>query len=248
MLGIDGGHPLCLCRTELEPKITMKLQKPILLFTAILAVLTAVPAHAKDIIQTITISVMALPQNSGTSTATTTNIPPAKASNHTTPEFLSRLAQDEFAEGFWASNSFPADARLAVVPSQGNNADFAVILGTNILVDVSDIISFESDNIEIVSGAQSLQTGLASPSTKKVHLGQFSFDDSSAGNPNGSWTFTLQGIFTETVVDTVPKNGVYTETRTAKMTSGTGDGTNPGGPFVCTGSISATGKAVLPAP
>jgi hypothetical protein len=231
-----------------EPKITMKLQKTILLFTAALSALTGVSAQAKDIVQTVTISLMTIPQNSGTSTATTTNIPPAKASVHSMPEFLSRLAQDEFAEGNWASNSFPAGAALAVVPSQGNNADFAVIRGTNILVDVSDIISFGSDNIEIVSGAQNLQTGLASPSTKKVHLGELSFDDSQAPNPNGSLTFTLQGIFTETTVDTAPKNGVYTETRTAKMTSGTGDGTSPSGPFVCTGTVSATGKAALSIP
>jgi hypothetical protein len=230
----------------LEPKITMKL-KAILLFTAALA-LTYAQAQARDIIQTITITVMAIPQNSGTSNGTTTNIPPSKASAHTTAEFLSRLAQDEFAELNWPSNSFPAGAQLAVVPGQSDNADFAVILGTNVLVDVSDIISFNSDNIEIVSGTQNLQTGLASPSTKRVHLGAITFDDSLAGNPNGSLTFTLQGIFTETTIDTVPKNGVYTETRTAKMTSGTGDGTSPGGPFVCTGTISATGKAVLSVP
>ncbi len=226
----------------------MKLQKAILLFTVALGALTGAQVQAKDIIQTITISVMAIPQSSGTSTATTTNIPAAKASAHSTPEFLARLAQDEFAEGNWASNSFPAAAQLAVVPSQGNNADFAVILGTNILVDVSDIISFDNGNVEIVSGAQNLQTGLASPTTKRLHLGQMTFDDSFAGNPNGSLTFRLQGLFTETVVDTVPKNGVYTETRTAKMTSGVGEGTSPGGPFICTGTISATGKAVLPAP
>jgi hypothetical protein len=230
----------------LEQKPTMKL-KAILLFTAALA-LTGAQAQARDIIQTITITVMAIPQNSGTSTATTTNIPPAKASSHTTAEFLARLAQDEFAEFNWPSNSFPAGAQLAVVPGQSDNANFAVILGTNVLVDVSDIISFNSGNVEIVSGSQNLQTGLASPMTKRLHLGQITFDDSLAGNPNGSLTFTLQGLFTETVVNTVPKNGLYTEIRTAKMTSGTGEGTSPSGPFVCTGTISATGKAVLSIP
>jgi hypothetical protein len=234
-------------RTRQNLKPYMKIQKLIAMLTA-LCVFTGVRAHAHDIVQTITISVMAIPQNSGTSTATTTNITPAKASAHTTAEFLSRLAQDEFAEGHWASNSFPAGAQLAVVPGQSDSANFAVILGTNILVDVSDIISFGGDDIEIVSGAQNLLTGLASPSTKRLHLGEISFDDSAAGNPNGSLKFSLRGIFTETTVDTVPKNGVYTETRSAKMTSGTGDGTSSGGPFVCTGTISATGKAVLSIP
>lgn len=223
----------------------MKITKPLVAFAALCAFI-GLQAKANDIIQTITLSVTATAQNNnGTSNGTTTNVPPPSISTHTTTEFLARLAQDESIEGHWSSNSFPAAAKLAVVPGSGG-ADFAVILGTNILVDVSDIISFDGGNNEIVSGAQNLQTGLASPMTKKVHLGKIMFDDSAVGNPNGSLTFFLQGVFTETTMDTAPTStGAYTETRTAKMTSGAGEGSKGGNPFICTGMVSATGKANL---
>ena len=226
----------------------MKIQKVIALSAALCA-LSILKASAADIIQTITITIKAVQQNeNGTSNGTTTNVPPPTVSTHNTAELLARLAQDEFAELNWASNSFPSGAQLAVVPSQSSGPDFAVILGTNILVDVSDIISFKSGNNEVVSGTQNLQTGLASPLTKKIYTGKFTFDDSNAGNPDGSLVFSLRGIFTDQTIDTPPKNGFYTESHSTRLTSGTGDGMSPGGPFVCTGLLTATGKAVLPAP
>jgi len=224
----------------------MKIQKPLIAVAALCAFI-GLQAKANDIIQTITLTVTATAQNNnGTSNGTTTNVPPPSISTHTTTEFLTRLAQDENIEGHWSSNSFPAGVKLAVVPGNSNGADFAVIQGTNVLVDVSDIISFDGGNNEIVSGAQNLQTGLASPMTKKAHLGRINFDDSAVGNPNGSLTFFLQGIFTETTMDTAPTStGAYTETRMAKMTTGAGEGSKGGNPFVCTGMINATGKANL---
>jgi len=46
--------------------------------------------------------------------------------------------------------------------------------------------------------------------------------------------------------DTAPKNGAYTETRTAKMINGTGEGLDANGaPFVLTGTVTVTGKANL---
>src|SRR6185437_12887854 len=222
-------------------------QEKTLIALAALCAFTGAQAKA-DIIQTITLAVTTTTQKSGTSNGTTTNVPPPSVSTHTTAEFLSRLAKDENLEGNWTNSTFPAGAKLAVLPSSGG-ADFGVILGTNVLVDVSDIISFNQPGTnEVVSGAQNLQTGLASPMTKKVHLGEILFDDTAAGNPDGALTFFLQGVFTETTADTAPKNGAYSEMRTAKMTNGTGEGSKGGTPFICTGMVSATGKATLQVP
>ena len=153
---------------------------------------------------------------------------------------------DEQLEGNWPSNSFPNGARLAIVP--GNKNPFlAAVLGTNVLVDVSDIMNFDSDSIQVFSGRQNLQTGLAVPITKTIHIGSINFDDRGLGNPDGSLHFFLQGIFTESTVDTVPKNGFYTESQVEKMTNGAGDGRLANVPFVCTGSVSVAGKAEFPA-
>jgi hypothetical protein len=230
----------------------MKLSSLITTIAVALSTLAGTQAKA-DITQVISINVTTFEQNTnGTSNGTVTNVPPPKVSTHKTGDFLSKLARDENAAGHWTNDVFPAGAKLAVVPSQNDSADFAVIQGTNILVDVSDIISFQSGDlqlgdIEVISGKEDLQTQLASPMTKKIHLGTIIFDDSAVADPSEALTFEMRGVFTETTTDGPVKNGFYTETRTAKMTSGNGSGTDGGNPFICTGSISATGKASRPA-
>jgi hypothetical protein len=222
----------------------MKLIKLILL-TVGLYCFASQSATAADILQIVSLNVTTISQNTNaTSDATTTNVPAPVVSTHTTAEYLARLAQDEQLEKNWPSNSFPEGARLALVPGN-NNPSFAVVLDTNVLLDVSDIISFNFDNIEVFSGRQNLQTGVAIPTTRTIHLGSISFDDRGLGNPNGSLRFSLQGIFTETVLDTVPNNGVYTETHIVKMANGSGDGRLANVPFVCTGAVSTTGKVVF---
>ena len=223
----------------------MKLIK--LLFTVGFGSIAIQNASAGQILQTVSLTVTSISQNTNaTSDGTFTNVPAPVVSTHTTGEFLARLAEDEFLENNWPSNSFPAGARLAIVPNN-EDAFFGVVLGTNVLVNVSDIINFDSDSIQVVAGSQNLQTGLAHPMTKQIHLGSISFDDRGIGNPDGSLRFSLQGIITETTVDSAPRNGFYTEVQTAKMTSGAGDGRRANVPFVCTGSVLVTGKIVLPA-
>lgn len=218
-----------------------------LLFIFGLCSLTAQNAGARDILQVISLTVTSISQNTNaTSNGTTTNVPPPVVATHTTSEFLARLAVDEQLESNWPSNSFPVGARLAVVPNNGDPF-LGVVLGTNVLVDVSDIMNFNTDDTQVISGTQNLSTGLASPSTKTIHLGSISFDDRGLGNPDGSLRFNLQGIFTETTIDTTPQNGVYTETHIVKLTGGSGDGKLNGVPFVCTGTVSSIGKATLPA-
>lgn len=218
-----------------------------LIFTIGLCSLAAQNLAARDILQSISLTVTTISQNTNaTSNGTTTNVPPPVVSTHTTADFLARLAVDEQLLSNWPSNSFPNGARLAVVPNSGDPF-LGVVLGTNVLVDVSDIINFNTDDIQVIAGTQNLGTGLSSPATKTIHVGSISFDDRGIGNPNGSLRFNLQGIFTETTIDTAPKNGFYTETHVVKMTAGSGDGKLGSVPFVCTGTVSSTGRAVFPA-
>lgn len=240
------GHLVCFKIGTRKLQKYMKIIKS-LLFTIGLFSLTAQAATARDILQPISLTVTTISQNTNaTSNGTTTNVPPPVVSTHTTADFLARLAMDEQLLANWPSNSFPVGARLAVVPNSGNPF-LGVVLGTNLLVDVSDIINFDSDDIQVISGSQNIGTGLATPSTKTIHLGSISFDDRGIGNPNGSLHFNLQGIFTETTIDTAPKNGFFTHTHIVKMTAGSGDGKLGSNPFVCTGTVSSTGSAVLPA-
>jgi len=222
----------------------MKITKLILPLALVLCASVVMQARASGIPEVITISLAAMVQKPGTSTATTTNIPAPSVTAHATPELVTRLAQDAFAQGHWPSNSFPKGAVLATLPGI-DHVSAAVVLGTNVLVDVTEFFEIQSSDTEVVSGAKNILTGLASPSTKSVYLGTFRFDDSSAGNPNGPLSFSLTGIVTETITDTAPKNGFYSESRSTKMTLGTGEGALNHTPFVCTGSISATGKATL---
>lgn len=224
----------------------MKIIKSLLLVAGLCS-FAAWNASARDILQVISLNVTTISQNTNaTSNGTTTNVPPPVVTTYTSADFLARLAVDEQLESNWPSNSFPVGAHLAVVPNNGNPF-LGVVLGTNVLVDVSDIINFDTDDIQVVSGSQSLSTGLADPSTKTIHLGSIGFDDRGIGNPNGSLRFNLQGIFTETTIDTAPKNGFFTETHIIKMSAGSGDGKLGGVPFVCTGSVSSLGRAVFPA-
>jgi len=209
--------------------------------------LIAQTVGAANVLETVSLTVTSISQNTNaTSNATTTNVPPPVVTTHDTADFLARLAVDEQLDSNWPSNSFPVGTQLAIVPTSGN-PHLAAVLGTNVLVDLSDVITLNTDNIQVVSGTQNLQTGLASPSTKSVQVVRFSFDDRDLGNPNGSLHFSLRGIFTETTIDSVPKNGVYTEIHIGKMTNASGDGTLNDVPFICTGTVSSKGKAVLPA-
>ena len=225
--------------------------KPTKLFASIVALgLCTLPAstvHA-DIIEFLAINVTTFVQNSNLDNGILTITASPKIKTHNTAAILKRLAVDKFTQGSWPSNSFPVAARLAVVPAETNQ--FVVILGTNILVDVSDLLSFQNGDNEVTSGTLRNATGLAAPTISKRHIGRISFDDTSAGNPNGALTFYLQGVLTQTTTDSTPVGGFYTETHMARLTNGAGEGASEIGTaneqrFVCTGTLTATGKAKL---
>ncbi len=214
----------------------MKLKHAIISLASGLSISVAANAHA-EVLQYLTFTVTTYTQKDSTNNGTNTITAAPKVQTHNTAELLSILARDKAAQHSWPSNSFPAGAKLAV----GNDA-FVVVAGTNILLNVSDILSFSNGDNEIVSGKRNDLTGLANPTTSRLQIGRLTFDDT-AINGGAGLKFYLQGLLSQTESDTVPVNSVYTRTRSAKLSNGTGEGTNSGGrAFVLTGSLSATGR------
>ena len=243
------AHPVA--ESLREPQKKNNKMKSSKLFAAIITLgLCALPAgHVRaDITEFLTLNVTTFQQNSNRDDGIFTTTPVPTIKTHSTAEILKRLAADKFAQGNWPSNSFPASAKLAVIPTVTNQ--FVVITGTNILVDVSDILSFQNGDDEIASGKKRDATGLAAPTISKRQIGRVTFDDTNAGNPNGGLKFYLQGVLLQTTTDSTPANGFYMETHMAILTSAAGEGSsNPGTAnekrFICTGTLTATGKARL---
>ena len=228
----------------------MKLATKIMAGTAALAFLTLATGSQAQVTLTITlsgsVSVQGATNDNGTVTAYAS---PAKKT-FATKDILKNLALDEYAENNFPSNSFPAGAKLVVVTGN-NNGEFLVVdkSGTNVLVDVSDII-FAQDGIignYIASGKQNDTTGLASPSKTYQHVFTIGYDDSKIPGGGGvGFQFYMTGLMTDSTTDTTPNatTGAYTESKSAKM-SAIGEGNYQGQPFVLTGSLNASGKATL---
>jgi hypothetical protein len=161
-----------------------------------------------------------------------------------TADFLKRLAIDENIAGTFPTNKFPRGARLVAT-----NNTFVVMVGTNVIADVGNIISFSTGDNEIISGTRDTN-GLARPAVTQSHLARVMFDDTGINTTNGI-AFFLQGLMTETTGDSaVDRNGNYTETHTVSMPSAAGEGQIGVGSgdqraAVCTGAVSASGKGRL---
>ena len=119
-----------------------------------------------------------------------------------------------------------------------------MVNGTNVLLNVSDIMSFSAGEKEIISGAQNDATGLASHTAQKRKIARIAFDDTFiAGGKN--LQFYLQGVLNQSKTDTIPAAGIYTEISTVKITNAAGEGSSQNLPFVCTGTVTATGRSAL---
>jgi hypothetical protein len=215
----------------------MKLKNLVLSTITGLVISLAANASA-EVLQYLTFNITTFSQRPITYNGTNISAASPKVQSHNTAELLSTLAYDKAAQGNWQSNSFPSGAKLAV----GENT-FVVVLGTNVLVDVSDILSFSDGGNEIVSGRKSYQTGLSSPTTTRLQIGKLTFDDTEIQGGSGL-KFYMQGVVSRIETDSIPIKGIYSHTVTSKLTSGTGEGTNTtgGSAFVLTGTITATGK------
>ncbi len=217
----------------------MKLKNLMISIAAGLGISLTFNASAQ--LQYLTINFTTFSQRTITDNGTNVFAAAPKAQSHNTAEVLSTLAKDKAAQGNWLSNSFPAGARLAVAENS-----FVVVSGTNILIDVSDILSFTNGVNEIVSGKKNDFTGLSSPTATRLQIGKLTFDDTAIQGGAGI-QFYLQGVLSQSETDSTPVNGVYTSSFSAKLSSGTGEGTNSSGgsAFVLTGTITASGKAKL---
>jgi hypothetical protein len=178
-------------------------------------------------------------QNTNHDNGTNTVTAPPKVVPVNTADILSALAFDENLKGNWPSNSFPANTKLAT-----KNNSFFVVNHTNVLLNVSDIMSLTSGDTDVTWGSHNDTSGLASPSQHTRRIVRIDFDDTSI--PGGkNLKFYLQGMLNKTRSDTTPVAGKYTETISARITSGAGEGSSQTVPFVCIGTATATGTTVL---
>ena len=190
----------------------MKLKTLIISLASGLGISVAANAHA-EVLQYLTFTVTTYTQRDSSDNGTNTITAAPKVQTHNTAELLSILARDKAAQHSWPSNSFPA-ARAGM--------------------------AFKH-SFEIISGKRNDITGLAHPTTSRLQIGRLTFDDTAIDGGAGL-KFYLQGLVSQTESDTVPVNNVYTRTRSAKLSNGTGEGTDSGGhAFVLTGTLSATG-------
>jgi hypothetical protein len=164
--------------------------------------------------------------------------PPAQPKLNTA-DILTILAHDEFVKGNWISNSFPKNATLELL-----NDSFFVLDGTNVLLNVSDLLTYETGEPTVVSGKQNIPTGLANHSLRKSQLASIVFNDTTLAG-GYKLTFYLYGILNGTTENTTPNNGNYIETKTLKIPALIGDGYISNAPFMITGSLTASGKATL---
>ena len=204
--------------------------------------------------------------NSHTGIITYTYATPTKHSV-ATKDLLALLALDENAEGNYPDTNFPAGAKLVMTPVTpdpdggsvslepvGNTPvinnvtisdDFFQVVdkNNNALADVSEIISINrAGGNDITSSKSTSSTGLGT--STDLQLISLKFDDTGVG---GSLKFFLTGIGTDKTTNTTPNKttGAYTESSSSSLSSGTGEGSYLGNPFVCTGTVSTSGKATL---
>jgi hypothetical protein len=194
------------------------------------------PSRA-EVFQILTFSVTTFTQGTNYDNGTNRIAAPPKVKSHNTAELLRTLARDENAASRWPSNSFPSTAKLAVRNQEG----FTVVNGTNILINVSDIMSFSGGDNEIRAGKADDATGLANPTTKSLRLGKITFDDTFIQGGVGL-KFFIQGLLSTSETDSVPSGGVYTQAKTGRMINGTGEGIDSdGNAFVLTGTVTVAG-------
>lgn len=214
----------------------MKLSKLVLPLIG-LCIAAAGSVRASDIpIFITTFSLKVSAQNTTTTNGSIATTPPPASKSYTLANLLTRIGQD-------LSQNF-AGGKLAVISSD-TNSSFVITdsTGTNILADVSAFFNVQEGDFEIFSGAQNINTGLASPKGTRSHVFRLGFDDTGVGTHSDNLSFFIQGIMTEMRSDTSPSGGVYNESRTVKMLNAVGEGTDGTAAFLCTGSIMGSGKA-----
>ncbi len=196
---------------------------------------------------TVSLSITAQIQNSVTNrTATTLSVPTFTKSTLTTKNLLPLIAIDEFHEGHYGFQAFPAGAKLVLL------ADPLTFAGSfyevedkngNPLVDVSDLMNLQlSGGITVFSFDQSISTDFYKPFVRG-YVGVFTFDDTGAG---GGVQFSIAQTVVATTTETVSSQGVFTESVSSKLSAGIGTGTfGKENAILTCGAQTASGKTVL---
>jgi hypothetical protein len=182
-------------------------------------------------------------QGSTSDNNTTTTIKAPAKTAVTTATLLKQLATDEASAGNLSSATLPKGAVLNF-----NGSGFEIDVGTNMLVDVSDIITWTvSGQNDISAGSYLDANGQGTPpySQTDYYLVTVAYDDTSS---TGALKFTVTGLATVTGKATNPntKTGNYTQSGTVSLANGTGEGSNASGNFVLTGvTMTASGSATV---
>lgn len=224
----------------------MKTMSTLIAVVSALAFMASTGSTQAQVTNLITLTISALAQSNTNDDGTFTTAPAPSKHTIATKDILSLLAMAKHAENnAYPSTNFPAGAKLVVVT--GDNPAFQVLTSTNtLLADVSDIINSDDGKFGnyVYSGKQNDTNNLASPITTNLHILTIKYDDTWINGSVGV-KFYMIGLMTSTTTDTVPTAGVYTQTESHKLASGTGEGIYQGQQFVLTGTMSASGKATL---
>ena len=174
---------------------------------------------------TLNFSITAELQDTNTITTTTMTYVPVFVKSHiVTKTLLQLLAQGEFMEGHYPSNSFPNGAKLVfftnpTVPT--NSYYIAEDKDGNELVDITDLLTFQPQNeVSAYSYKAANSTGIYNPFVSE-YIAVTTFDDTGAG---GTTKFTLDQTLETTVIQKISKN-VLTESATYRATAGMGSAT-----------------------
>lgn len=180
------------------------------------------------------------------SNSTTITVPKFTQAKITSKSLMTLLAQDEFVEARYPTNTFPVGSKLVYLGDQKNLTGAYVIedkSGT-VLLDVNDLITMAPEtNATIYSYVQNNSTGLYKPIVRSF-AGVTSFDDT--GVAGGTTEFNMTQVWTATTTDTESASSL-TESSTLKLSAGAGAGVLGGVPVVLTCPAQTThGKLILP--
>jgi hypothetical protein len=179
----------------------------------------------------------------------TTTVPAQTRYTISAKTLLATIAQDEFREGNYGSNSFPSGSKLVLMTDPGSFAGSYYVVEdktTNVLVNVSDLMTLQvSGNFTVYSYVVNDATGLGSPIIND-YIATLNFDDTGAG---GTMKFNLSRLVVATARDSALSNGTYTETVTTKAGVGNGTGNiNGNNAVIYSAPETETGKGTFPLP
>jgi hypothetical protein len=236
---------------QTKTKLKMKLNTNLIAGAAVLSLLTfttgafAQPVLTSTNLLTIKATVFAQGNaNNNNSDKDTTSI--VAKESITTKQLLGWIAQDENVEGNFNAATFPSGATVKVVADGDGDFDVQVFSKAGVLlVDASDLVTISQGSAVVTSGKVNNTTGFDDSAIKELSLATFTFDDSGLGqifNGTVGLTVSLTGVQSTTITDTRVSDGSFKQSITATISSGTGQGTLNGSPFIVTGSVSYSEK------